>query len=1846
MIKRFLSSLIILLISISSNAATDNYSSLWKQVEDAQRKDLPATQLKVLRHIADKAARERAYGHLMKAQIQSVYLKGMLSPDSLLPAVRRVETLEHQAASSDAVLAAVYQSVLGRLYHDNPSIVDSAAQKSTAYYKQSLSRPDLLAAARTASFVPLVDKGVDSRIFNNDMLHVLSLEAGDCTAAHDYYLAAGNRSAACIMALKQAEAKWHRSYLDSNVRQYINTLDSLTAVYIDLPEAARIAIERYRMMDMESDVKVDERIVFIDKAIERWGSQQCINTLRNARSLLTQPSIHVQIDDCVVPAGQPVRIAVSQLRNVKQLRLTLRRLNVTGETELNPEIPKQYAKLAKLMVPGTAYSETRRYDPVPDYKIFTDTIEMKGQPTGVYLLDVASDNAAMSVSHALVYISNLYVLSEKLPDNNTRFVVTDAMTGLPVKGAQFKMFTFDRTGRGTTVDTFTSDDNGEIKTVCSDRANLSYYVSTENDKSHPKTGFYSYFNHFSHTDKRNYVRLYTDRGIYRPGQTVHVAALAYDYNPIDISCSALARQALTLTLRDANNNEVASHKVVTDGFGMASADFVVPKDGLTGSYSVRSDAGIFNSISFSVEEYKRPTFIVEFDTVKQTYQAGDTVCVSGTVKSYAGVPVQGARVTYKVSRRQPWFWSRYADNESSAVLASDTVVTDNEGRFAVRVPVIVPECHNSIVARFYSFAVRADVTDMSGETRSGEISLPYGSRPTLFECNMPETLNRDSINNVVFEYKNMAGEKLEADVTYLIDDRKYSCKTNTPTVLPVGDISSGRHELKAYCGNDTITRPFVSFSLNDERLAHDTHDWFYLSSDQFSADGRPVHLQAGSSDSLLYVVYSVVADNRILESGSTRLDGGRLLNRDFTYKPEYGDGISLALAWVKNGRAYNHTAIIKRPVPDTRLILKWKTFRDRLTPGQKEEWTLNISRPDGKQAEAQLMALLYDKSLDQIRKHSWSFPSPVSLNLPYLTWSGRMSHACYLDRSVAFKQLREKSLIFSRFDIQPMYVVSKEECSMLGTFDLAEQPRATMVRGSAPRFNNLMAKSMNSEVITTGFARKQDAGGIQEEAQTDEPTSAQPQLRENLAETAFFFPGLVTDDNGDVNIRFTLPESITTWQFRGFAHDKKMNNGMLESECVAKKTVMVQPNMPRFVRPEDLTVISAKIMNTSENSVSGKAELLLLNPETEKVVFRQQRNYTVEANQTDVVSFDVDMANVKNDGLLVCRIMASGNGYSDGEQHYLPVLPDKELVTNTLSFTQNQPGTMAINLKNLFDVKDSSNRLTVEYTDNPAWLMIQTLLSVAQTDETNAVSLAAAYYANSIGLSIMNSSPVIKQTVQLWQKELDDNTSLTSNLQKNEELKSLSLKDTPWFGVADKETEQKQRLAEYFDESAMSYRLADNIAKLKKLQNADGSFSWWPGMFGSRYMTQMIVETLVRLNAMTGVQNETSAMLTSAFSFLNKEMAKEVTELRKAEKKGNKVAPGESAVNYLYICSIDANRHQYIGKSDMDYLLNLLEKQNSQYSIYGKARTAVIMGKNHRETKARELLQSIKEYTVYKEDMGRYFDTPKALYSWFDYRIPSQVSAIEALNILTPEDVNTVTEMQRWLLQAKRTQGWDTPINTVNAVYAFLNGNMSRLKTTNDKPATLKLDGKTLETPKSTAGLGYVKTAKTGDKMNKLTVEKTTDGTSWGAVYAQFMQPVTDVKDSSTGLTIVRDIIKNGEQVSTNGSVALNVGDKVTVRITIVANRDYDFVQISDKRAACLEPVKQLSGYRSGYYCAPKDNVTNYYFDRLSKGKHVVETDYHVDRAGRYTTGTCTVQCAYSPDFSARGAALKIQTAN
>lgn len=1807
-----------------------SYESLWKQVEDALNKDLPQTEQQVLRQIAAKAEKEKNYGQLLKAELEAGQACTSVSRDSLKPVVERLQQREERA--KDPVLRAVYQTVLGYIYERNYFLGENHREIAKHYYDMALQHPEQLAAVKADSFRPFVKEGEYSRIYSGDLLSVIGYETKHYDVLRDYYLKKGNRVAAMMSSLEWLMQQAPYDDEKSSWPPFFARLDSLAEAYADLPETGEVAIRLYGLMEENAQVSAKEKWEYIDVALKHWGTWDRMNELRNKQKELKSLNYYTWVREPVLPHRE-ITVGIGDIRGISKLTMRVYRVNATAMDlkDIDPNKENDYRKIKGKLTEKPELTQVRTYGGKAPYEQFNDTLKLSALPVGVYMVEVETLPSMKKVERSFYYVSNLRVLSQHLSKSKTRYVVVNATTGQPVGGAKLR---FNSNGK---IVTLTTDSKGEAVSETGSLRVTELFVTTDDDKACAEMNHYGYFSYYRQQDMREEARIFTDRSIYRPGQVVHVSVILYKTEK-GFQHSVRKGEKVQVTLEDANGKEIGKEYVTTDDYGTCSAQFTLPRKGLTGQYCVRVDRV---SNWFRVEEYKRPTFEVEMPKVTVDYKDGDTLQVKGIARTYAGTPVQGAKVKYTVERTRHQLWWRYSyywnqitigEDDGTHMMAEGEVVTDANGHFTIPTPMVLPMTK---YAMLYNFEINVDVTDQAGETHYAELSLPLGNRKSMFLIDLPTKILKEDGGSMTFMMQNSAGVDTDASVRYRVDGGRWNTvKTKTKCPLAKGQLKVGKHTVEAICGEDSLKREFVVFSLDDKRPVAETDDWFYASSNYFPNDGTPVTVQVGSSASDVHVVYTILSGDRLIESGSVDLTN-ELLNRKFTYKEDYDNGILISFAWVKEGKSYVHDISIERPKPDMNLKLQWQTFRNRLEPGQNEEWTLTIFGPDGKPVKAQLLATLYDKSLDQLASHEWSMNVNRRLPLPQTTW---FFYDCRFETPNASwteALLKVRQLTFNRFDhsIYPdassfrRGVYMTRNTRLLGSLANRASEISYGTQTPAPKEFAGMAMATVDESLQGRIAgmdiletKETVADNLVGMNVSDKQNGIeQMQMRENLQETAFFYPQLLADSEGRVSMKFTLPECLTTWHFMGLAHTQDMKTGTLTDDAVARKEVMIIPNMPRFVREGDMATISARILNTREKSVNGKARLELLDPETMQVVSAQEQNVQVTANGTSAVTFTYDSRSTSYT-LLVAKVMVSGEGFSDGEQHYLPVLPNQERVTVTVPFTQAEPGIKTIDLSALKDKTNS--QLTLEYTNNPAWFMVQALPTVGHPHDNCAICQVSAFYANAIGRHILKQNPQTKHIFEAWSR---DEVSLQSGLQKNQELKDLLLDETPWLADANREQEQKERLADFFDENLMQQRLNSSVEQLKTLQLSDGSWSWWPGMDGSLYMTIEISEMLVRLNQMTGKQSETKTMLDKAFVYMGKEMVKMVKQMKEDEKQGIKQTfPSHKALQWLYLCTLDGRRLSADVQSANTYLKNLLKKETAYQSIYDKAMSAVILNN-------KTYIKSLKEYTVYREDMGRYYDTNRALYSWRDYRIPTQVAAIEAIKRLAPEDTMTIEEMQRWLLQEKRTQAWDTPVNSADAIYAFLNGNSELLKA---QPKTvLKVDGEELQTSQATAGIGYVKTTMSGDNKQTFTAEKTSTGTSWGAVYMQYMQPVSDIEAQNSGIKVKREIL--------SAAANLKVGDRIKVRITIEADRDYDFVQVVDKRAACMEPVNQLSGYRWGYYTTPKDCATNYYFDLLAKGKHVIETEYYIDRAGTYETGTCTASCAYSPEF--RGVA-KSQT--
>lgn len=1583
-----------------------------------------------------------------------------------------------------------------------------------------------------------------------------------------------------------------------------------------------------------------ERLRIVREGIAGYPRYEGINQLKNIEKEILNASLSLEIATAYPGEQQSVKVNYKNLTGIT-LQLYKVNLPVTSAILQNrtTHFESKYARLQR--------EEHFSLKPTTDYLNVDTTLTIQAPQAGIYFLKAVPDGKKGVSDGTLMNVTALKTIYRPLPDGTLELVVVDAVSGQPVSEAEVTIYT-EKGGGYSPQQTYQADKQGTLKLDFLNSNKYWYNAHTAADNAMPILNLWKNDYYYKESKRKEVLQLFTDRSIYRPGQTVYVSGLAYEMEKD--STRVLADKKYTVSLYDANNNETGKVEVRTNGFGSFSGQFVLPSPCLTGYFSLRAAD---TSVSFKVEEYKRPTFDVTFEPVKVEYQVGDSIEVVGMAKTFAGAPVQNARVHYNISRSYAWFW-RFMGRGSARW--EGEAMTDADGKFSVPVHFEIDSDRRESPLWYYTYNIQADVTDGAGETQQANLSLPLGSTSMVLNMdNLPDNLVKEKKLEIKLTAMNLSGEPVDTPVTYQVVEmekqkdgqEKEGRKVLTGTVeanksfIPeaIYALPSGNYRLKLSAKDTqgrecTASKNFLLFSLNDKRPPFVITDWFYQDGLEFDA-ASPATIYIGSSEKNVYLLYDVFAGNKRLESKRIELSDSVVSFR-FPYKKEYGDGILVSMAFVKDGRLYSHNARIMKPAPEKKLQLKWTTFRDKLRPGQQEEWKLTVLYPDGSPAEAEMLATMYDASLDKIYSaHKLDFGVDFHYVVPLTYWNTSYMRNAYLYVDFPLKRLRAVPLEYSELIIPS---TGRMEAMVVG---YGGSPRATLAGALKIRGRSAANAVMNQEAVTdmvlqeemveTSAQEKVEMGSSEELAETGDI-----QIRENFAETAFFYPQLRTNEKGEVSISFVLPESLTRWKFMGLAHTRNVDYGKIEATATASKEFMLQPNMPRFVRVGDKANIAASLMNLSDKGVKGIVRMELFNPETEKVFYSQKQKFDVKGGETGHVNFTFEVSDKY--AVMACRMVADGDTFSDGEQRYIPVLTDKQWVTETVPLNVNGEGAHTFSLENLFNKHSktaSEQRLTVEFTAHPAWYAVQALPVVAHPQNEDALSWATAYYAHSLAAYIVKENPRIKQVFDSWKAQGGTKETFMSNLQKNQELKNILLAETPWLAEATNEGEQKQRIATLFDLNTMNSQLAVSVEKLGELQNADGAWSWYKGMQGSRYVTTQVMEMLVRLNALThqDADSRMQPMIQKGFEYLGKQAAEEYKSMKEAEKKGAVgLRLSEQVLRYLYICALDGKAP--VDKKVNQYFIDKLSGEGKELTIYEKALGAIILQQAGKVAEAKLFMQSLMEYSVVTDEIGRYFDTPKARYSWFSYKIPTEVAAMEAIQRIT-KDTKAIDEMKRWLLKQKQTQTWETPIATADAVYALMATGASDLLA-NTGGVEITLGKEVIRTPADDA-IGYIKKTVSGDVMNikKVRVDKEGTGMGWGAVYAQYLESMDQIGEQGNGLSVSRQLYKGNEAL--NESAPLKVGDKITVRLTVKADRDMDFVQIKDDRAACMEPLQAVSGFRwgngLGYYQATKDASTQFFIDQMRKGTYVIEYQVYVNRTGEYQAGIATVQSAYAPEF-------------
>lgn len=1785
-------------------------------------------------------------------------------------------------------------------------------EKVETHATASTRQVTLLTRTSTDAYRPFVEQGEQSAYYSHDLYHLLVRRAINALqsmsgAGADSLIEARTESLyqqtiqtyadrsdgadACLLAtLDYWEWKNGNRHSTQDDTAYLQALDDLMARYADRPLCAEVYLRKAQWMSRGGEGRsVGEAIRLCDEAIRRYTSYDRIGQVKQLRAELLRPQISLSGERIGYP-GDTLALQVHYRTMDAPVILNLYATNLKAypyQTDCNNA--KEFRRLS----PRRVYSQKHTLTPIPHadkaeadlpYLPSDTTLALPiPQTAGVYVVEIVPQGKNGRTSRCFLPVSRLRALTLDLGGGQMEVTTLDGRSGHAEAGVRVCFYSSRNEESRRLLKEVVTDEQGKaLVTLEKYDYNTCYTLSKEADTALPSTDLYLNRSSQPSADHHYELSLLTDRSIYRPGQTVYLKGVVY--NKGKNSAQVAEGEWVNLELLDTNLKQIATRRVQTNEFGSFTADFALPSACLNGQFMVRvQEKHISGAARFQVEEYKRPTFEITFQPVTVPYCLGETVTLRGEVKAFSGASVQEMPLAWSVKR-----YNRLRGYlNTDKMLKADTVRLDAQGRFAIDIR-LEGEVEKALqpwqVRQGYSFEVEATVTDEAGETQTASYTLSAGSQAFNLTPSIPvQVCKEDTLQWMIhasnpqmspltltadwrIDPETEKGELMAKDAQPTLNGRCLTGKKNPSAMWQ--NVPSGRYRLTAWA-TDSLghrvesTTSFVLFSKEDRRPPVHAPLFFHERKMEV-ATGEKASFCLGTSFKDAWVWMDVFTGGKRIESRLLQLSD-TLMCVEMPYLDSYDESVTLLFNTLKEGELYSQTAFLKRTQPNRTLQMKWEVFRDRLRPGQEEEWRLVVTTPEGLPASAEMLALMYDASLDKLypNRQSWGV-----FFAPQLDWRNVRLNAVgrlYLSPYFTIPDWKVPGWSFDRFCspwLVPQVMEIRDDALVVG-YGSSRTP--TLVRGT------VLQKSASNAIFNT----KEEAGLAvevsyapptaddvlfeEEVVNTAETLQPDADLRTNFAETAFFYPQLRTNERGEVVVAFTLPQSLTRWNFRGYTHTKDMQTGLLEASVVSAKEFMLRPNLPRFFRMGDQAQVAATVSNLTEGTIKGRVTLQLFDPTTEKVILTRREKFEAEAGRNAAVGFAFDVDD--RYPLLGVRLTADGDNFSDGEQHVLPVLSNQEYVTETLTFDLKGNDACTLRLDTLFNHNSSTatqRRLTVEVTGNPAWMAIQALPSLTQPDGENAISWAVAYYANTLAAAIAQSQPRIREVIEAWQASGQSKETFLSRLEQNEDLKNMLLSETPWLAEATSDTERMQRLVQLFDANRQRNLTLSALTRLKELQGEDGAWSWYKGMGSSRDITTYIATLLVRLPLLTGnpLDADASAMKQRAFAYLHQEVLKEYKRLREAERKGTQItALSADAFDYLYLLALDADAMKQADKEVHNYFLSFLPRQLTTASIQRKAQTAVILQAAGRKADAQAFEASLKEHLVQEKTMGAHFAFNDGYYSWGMMPVTTHVAAMEALSRFEG-NASVIEEMKRWLLKQKQTTQWNTPVASADAIYALLCNGRNWLADRGD--VTLTLGRECLRTTDTSArplqGLGYIKeTYEEGNaalKARTLEVEKHDEGMAWGAVYAQYLSPVADVRAQSTGLSIEKQCFVERKTAFGRSELhplekegGLRVGDKLVIRLVLRLDRAMDYVQLKDSRAACLEPTATLSGYRwtggFGYYAETKDASTRFFFDHLGKGTYVLEYSCRVSQAGTYQPGLATVQCAYAPEMAAHSAA-------
>lgn len=1746
----------------------------------------------------------------------------------------------------------------------------------------------------------------------------------------DFHLQAENTEALVDLDLKRLQYVLNNAEpSNQTTEKYIKSIESLREKYRSNPVFSKLSAtlarkhvekgNQFNETKSEDDrLALNKAVQICNEALDAFPDIKYGESCKKIIEEINMTEFDFQIENAVYPE-QPFLNFISY-RNIDKLYFKIVKLDPDEllETKNGEERAR---KIKRYLSNATVLKWFQKLPDAGDHQKYTTEAIVPALESGYYMLFASTEESFESENliYRPIWVTKLsYISKNNTADGSVEVFILDRESGNAIEGIQITAYEKRynpkiRNNEYLHAGDFISDKSGYAKLTFDGKVknnSVSFMMEKDCEKLFSENDFYVY-KKANDSKRQTKIYLFTDRAIYRPGQTVYFKGIVVDEDGNEVSLKS--DYLIEVIFRNVNRKVVSTTNLTSNKFGSIQGAFVIPKGGLNGQMTIKTKYG---AVNFLVEEYKRPTFQVIFDTLKGEYKTGDEITVAGKAENYTGSSVINATVKYRVVRSQlimPYdyrssFYRPYPYVQPKEI-ANGKISTNEKGEFEITFTAEPDNNTFNWKEMPSQFTIYADVTDVTGEVQSSNANVNVGKDALMLGIEVPDKMLKETSKGISIQAMNASGAPVNTNIDYALyklaspDKLFVNRYWSKPDTIIIGNdefsekfphleyknenekeawtkqlVSSNKAEVNGSktilaetlksaeigeyfilakaitLSGDTIQskRFFTLFSAQSKKLPGKPVEWFNISN-QKAEPGEILQLAIGSAAKKSKIFYEIVNGNEVIENSWVTLSAGQKFI-EIPVKESYRGNFTINLSMVRFNRQYSQSFVIEVPFTNKKLDISLETFRDYLTPGAKEEWRITISGPEGEKLAAELMAGMYDASLDQFRSNSWN------LNLYQAKRNDSKWTSGYFNSGWAYDLNPQRP--------HPIYEdqVRYPAINWFGYLHYSSghlMRTDVMLQKAGPAEGGLEEVVLDENAVE--LEEKTDI--IPDEEQSKEEQSGLAgKPRTNFNETAFFYPQIQTDSLGNAVFSFTTPDALTEWKIMMLAQSKDLKVGTLEEKIKARKELMIIPNLPRFVRQGDQLVFTAKVVNYTDEEIRPVTDIQFFNPLNDKTVFifkkknNEKQNLLIKPKQSALVSWEIVIPSDLD--MLAYRISAKAENYTDSEERVIPVLTNRMLVTETIPMPVNGGETRSFSFDKLLisdkimAVSTSRNyRYTIEFTSNPAWYAVQALPYLSEPKMENASNLFQRYYANSLSSFIINSNPKIKTVFESWKNLTPD--AFYSNLQKNEELKNVLLNATPWVLEAENETEQKRRLGILFDINQIANEKSNTLVKLSASQLSNGAWPWFKGMREDRHTTQQIMLGVGKLLSKQVIDlsedRDLKNMTRKAVKYIDERILEDYEKLKKNNPKGMKDNQlGTLQIEYLYARSLLLNDFPIPSKlqTAFDYYFGQAKKFWLKKSNYLQGMIALTMYRFDNRNEAEGIMRSLKERALHDNEMGMYW-RQEVSWRWYEAPVETQAMLIQAFEKIQ-NDPKSVEQMKIWLLKQKQTTHWKTTGATADAVYALLltgQNLLSEDKLVEVKVGDKKIIPKEIEGMKVEAGTGYFKTSWKGEEikadMGKIEVTNPNNSISWGGAYWQYFEQLDRITAHDSPLSVEK--IMFIEELTEEGPVIrpmedgqkLKPGDKVIVRLVIGTDRNMEYVHLKDMRASALEPMEQLSGYSYkgglGFYKNVTDVSTEFFIQYLNKGTYVLEYPLMVTQKGEFSNGIATIQSYYAPEFAA-----------